>query len=50
MLPPNIRKEVERRMLAKRFSDYEGLAEWVRQQGYDNPDKEFSCRDCKRIS
>jgi hypothetical protein len=22
-------------MLAKRFSDFEGLAEWVRQQGYD---------------
>lgn len=38
MLPPNIRKEVERRMLAKRFSDYEGLAEWVRQQGYDISD------------
>ncbi|MBV8358526.1 MAG: DUF3486 family protein, partial [Deltaproteobacteria bacterium] len=35
---PNIRKEVERRMLAKRFSDYEGLAEWVRQQGYDISD------------
>ena len=25
-------------MLAKRFSDYEGLAEWVRQQGYDISD------------
>jgi hypothetical protein len=36
MLPPHIRKEVERRMLAKRFSDYEGLAEWVRQHGYDS--------------
>jgi hypothetical protein len=35
MLPPHMRKQVERRMLAKRFSDYEGLAEWVRQQGYD---------------
>jgi hypothetical protein len=34
-LPPNIREEVERRMMAKRFSDYEGLAEWVREQGYD---------------
>ena len=22
-------------MLAKRFSDYEGLAQWVRDQGYD---------------
>ena len=34
-LPADIRKEVERRMLAKRFSDYEGLSEWVREQGYD---------------
>jgi Protein of unknown function (DUF3486) len=34
-LPANIRKEVERRMLARRFSDYEGLGEWVREQGYD---------------
>ncbi len=25
-------------MMAKRFSDYEGLAEWVRQQGYDISD------------
>jgi hypothetical protein len=25
-------------MLAKRFSDFEGLAEWVRQQGYDISD------------
>jgi hypothetical protein len=38
VLPPNIRKEVERRMLAKRFSDYEGLAQWVREQGYDISD------------
>jgi hypothetical protein len=38
MLPPHIRKQVERRMLARRFSDYEGLAEWVRQQGYDISD------------
>jgi hypothetical protein len=38
LLPPHIRKQVERRMLAKRFSDYEGLAEWVRQQGYDISD------------
>jgi uncharacterized protein DUF3486 len=38
MLPPHIRNQVERRMLAKRFSDYEGLAEWVRQQGYDISD------------
>jgi Protein of unknown function (DUF3486) len=38
MLSPDIRKQVERRMLAKRFSDYEGLAEWVRQQGYDISD------------
>jgi uncharacterized protein YdiU (UPF0061 family) len=37
-LPSHIRKKVERRMLAKRFSDYEGLAEWVRQQGYDISD------------
>jgi hypothetical protein len=38
ILPPQIRKEVERRMLAKRFSDYEGLAQWVREQGYDISD------------
>jgi hypothetical protein len=38
MLPPNIREEVERRMLAKRFSDYKGLAQWVREQGYDIAD------------
>jgi len=38
VLPPHIRKQVERRMLAKRFSDYEGLAESVRQQGYDISD------------
>ena len=25
-------------MLAKRFSDYEGLAQWVREQGYDISD------------
>ena len=34
-LPADIRQEVERRILAKRFSDYEGLAEWVREQGYE---------------
>jgi Protein of unknown function (DUF3486) len=37
-LPAPIRKEVERRMLARRFSDYEGLAQWVREQGYDISD------------
>jgi hypothetical protein len=35
MLPPEIRAEVERRMLAKRFSGYEDLARWARQEGYD---------------
>jgi hypothetical protein len=38
MLPLEIRKELERRMFANRFSDYEGLALWVRQQGYDISD------------
>jgi hypothetical protein len=38
MLPPDIRKQVALRMLAKRFSDFEGLAEWVRQQDYDISD------------
>ena len=34
-LPPHIREEVERRMCAKGFSDYEGLADWVREQDYE---------------
>jgi hypothetical protein len=38
LLPPDIRKEVERRMRAKQFSDYERLAQWVREQGYDISD------------
>jgi hypothetical protein len=35
MLPPHIRQEVERRMLAKGFGDYEWLAAWVRERSYD---------------
>jgi hypothetical protein len=34
LLPPRLRAEVERRIRAKGFSDYRGLAEWLRQQGY----------------
>ena len=34
-LPPNIRDEVERRILAKGFSNYQALADWVREKGYD---------------
>jgi hypothetical protein len=37
-LPPQIREEVERRMWTKGFSDYEGLADWVREQGYEISD------------
>jgi hypothetical protein len=35
MLPPHIRQEVERRMFENGFRDYEGLAQWVRGQGYE---------------
>jgi hypothetical protein len=34
LLPPRLRAEVERRIREKGFSDYRGLAEWLRQQGY----------------
>ncbi len=38
MLPAHLREEVERRMLENGFSDYQGLADWVRQQGHDISD------------
>ena len=34
-LPAHLRAEVERRLAESGFSDYRGLAEWVRQQGYE---------------
>jgi len=37
-LPAHIRAEVERRMAENGFSDYRGLAESVRQQGYEISD------------
>src|SRR5712691_1714438 len=37
-LPAHLRAEVERRMAESGFSDYRGLAEWVRQQGYEISD------------
>jgi hypothetical protein len=38
MLPPHIRQEVERRLFENGFRDYEGLAQWVRGQGYEISD------------
>ncbi len=38
MLPPHLRQEVERRLFENGFRDYEGLAQWVRGQGYNISD------------
>ncbi len=38
MLLPQLREQVEQRMLANGFSDYEDLAKWVSGQGYDISD------------
>jgi len=38
MLPSYIRQEVERRLFENGFRDYEGLAQWVRGQGYEISD------------
>jgi len=38
MLPAYIRQEVERRLFENGFRDYEGLAQWVRGQGYEISD------------
>jgi Protein of unknown function (DUF3486) len=38
MLPAYIREEVERRLFENGFRDYEGLAQWVRGQGYEISD------------
>jgi Protein of unknown function (DUF3486) len=38
MVPAHIREEIDRRLLANGFSDYEGLAQWVRSQGYEISD------------
>src|SRR5713101_7384528 len=37
-LPAHLRAEVERRMAESGFVDYRGLAEWVREQGYEISD------------
>ena len=38
MLPAYIRQEVDRRLFENGFRDYEGLAQWVRGQGYEISD------------
>jgi hypothetical protein len=38
MLPPRIRYEVERRMFENGFRDFDGLAQWVRGEGYQISD------------
>ncbi len=38
MLPPYIRQELNRRLFENGFRDYEGLAQWVRGQGYEISD------------
>jgi hypothetical protein len=38
MLPAHLRQEVERRLFQNGFCDYEELAQWVRDQGYNISD------------
>ena len=38
LLPPFIREEIERRLFENGFRDYDGLAQWVRGQGYQISD------------
>jgi hypothetical protein len=38
MLPAYLRQEVERRLFENGFRDYEGLAQWLRVQGYEISD------------
>ena len=33
-LPPDLRAEFDRRLVAGAFSDYRGLARWLRENGY----------------
>ncbi len=42
MLPAYIRQEVDRRLFENGFRDYEGLAQWVRGDGSDQPTREMS--------
>ncbi|OPY07243.1 MAG: hypothetical protein A4E68_01925 [Syntrophaceae bacterium PtaB.Bin095] len=35
LLPESVRKEFERRLIEGCFSDYEGVALWLQEQGYD---------------
>ncbi len=34
-LPPELRKQVERRLVEQGFHNYQAVADWVREQGYD---------------
>ena len=34
-LPPEIKAELDRRLITGGFCDYEGLAAWLKEQGYD---------------
>lgn len=34
-LPPEIKSQFDRMLIAKGFSDYEGIAYWLQEQGYD---------------
>jgi hypothetical protein len=34
-LPAEVKAELDRRLISGGFSDYEGLAEWLQQQGFD---------------
>lgn len=34
-LPPEIKAELDRRLITGGFRDYEGLADWLQEQGYD---------------
>jgi hypothetical protein len=38
MLPAYLRQEIERRLFQNGFRDYEGLAKWVSDQGYNISD------------
>lgn len=33
-LPPNVRNELDKRLIAEAFSNYQGLSDWLAEQGY----------------
>lgn len=35
LLPEEVRKELEQRLIARGFSDYDGLADWLCEQGFE---------------